>query len=84
MLESVDSFNTLSKGLGDRFEDELFKCFSRIKSDPELFAANSDDFRACKLSKFHAVVYFRLEPNSLVVFRVCVNGRNAEEIDPGG
>ena len=84
VLESVDSFNALSKGLGDRFEGELFECFSRIRSDPELYAANSNGFRACKLSKFQAVVYFRLESNSLVVFRVCVNGRTAEEIDPAG
>ena len=78
VLESVDSFNALADGLGDRFEDDLFGCFSRIKAAPELFAANSKGFRACKLKRFHAVVYFRLEPDLLVVFRVCVNGRHAE------
>lgn len=82
VLESIDAFNGLSEGLGDRFEGELFDCFGRIKSGPELYAANANGFRACKLSKFHAVVYFRLESNSPFVFRVCVNGKQAEGIEP--
>ena len=47
-LGSIESFNQLSPGLGDKFEDELFSCFDRIKEKPELYAENEDGFRASR------------------------------------
>ena len=59
ILDAIAAFEDLAEGLGERFEDELFACFGRIKSDPELFAKNSLGFRASRLDKFTAVVYFQ-------------------------
>ena len=76
VLEAIRSFDLLSSGLGDKFEDELFACFNRIKSNPDHFAANADGFRACKLNRFTAVVSFRVHDNTIFVVRVLVNGRD--------
>jgi plasmid stabilization system protein ParE len=75
-LESIVSFNQLSPGLGEQFEDELFACFDRIKGDPDHYAENEDGFRASRLSRFRAVVYFRLHENEIFVVRILVNGRS--------
>ena len=74
-FDGIDSFNQLSPGLGDEFEDELFACFARIKSNPEHYAENVDGFRAARLKRFNAVVSFRLWENNIFVGRILVNGR---------
>ena len=51
-FDAIDSFNMLATGLGDEFEDELFACFGRIKSNPEHFAQNEDGFRMARLKRF--------------------------------
>jgi len=84
VLESVESFDQVLLGLGDRFEDDLFSCFNRIKSDPDLFAVNPHGFRAAKLKRFQAVVYFQIQIDSIVIFRVCVNGRADGDIEGVG
>ncbi len=84
ILDSIQSFDDLSIGLGGRFEDELFACFDRIKSNPDRYAENANGFRASKLNRFQAVVYFRAETNRLTVFRVCVNGRKSDGVENGG
>ena len=81
VLEAIESFELLSRGLGDRFEDDLFACFERIKSDHDLFAENSIGFRAIKLTLFQAVVYFQIHSDAVIVFRVCVNGRSSDGIN---
>ena len=84
ILDSVRSFDELSSGLGDRFDDELFACFERIKADPERYAENGNGFRAIKLNKFQAVVYFLVDSTRLTVFRVCVNGRSSSGVENPG
>ena len=84
VLESVEFFEQLSVGLGGRFEDDLFSSFERIKSSPELFAENSLGFRAIKLKRFQAVVYFQVKRDCIIVFRVCVNGRSSNSVDGAG
>ena len=81
VLEAINSFEQLSPGLGGRFEDDLFSCFDRIKYAPNLFAKNSIGFRAAKLKRFQAVVYFQIHSDVVIVFRVCVNGRASEGLD---
>ena len=81
VLEAINSFEQLSPRLGDRFEDDLFSCFNRIKQAPDLFAENSLGFRAAKLKRFQAVVYFQIHSDVVIVFRLCVNGRASEGLD---
>ena len=74
-FDAIDSFNMLATGLGDEFEDELFLCFRRIKTNPEHFAENEDGFRMARLKRFQAVVSFKLHEERIFVARILVNGR---------
>ncbi len=81
-FDAIDSFNMLATGLGDEFEDELFACFGRIKTNPEHFAENEDGFRMARLKRFQAVVSFKLHEERIFVARILVNGR--EKLISGG
>ena len=83
VFDGIESFNKLSPGLGDEFEDELFACFDRIKNNPEHYAEDEDGFRLARLRRFNAVVSFRLWKGSIFVGRVLINGRT-EISDLGG
>ena len=74
-FHAIDSFNRLSPGLGDKFEDELFACFARIKTSPDNYAENEDGFRMARLKRFQGVVSFRLHQDRIFVARILVNGR---------
>ncbi len=75
-FDGIESFNQLSPGLGDEFEDELFACFARIKSNPQHYAESKDGFRAARLKRFNAVVSFRLWEGNIFVARILINGRS--------
>ena len=58
LLDGIDWFDQISIGLGDRFESEFYACIERIQENPNQFAANSTGYRAVRLKRFTAVIFF--------------------------
>lgn len=81
LLEGIEWFESILKGLGDQFEFEFFKCVDRIKNGPLSFAQNESGFRACRLKRFTAIVYFRIDGNRIVIVRLLVNGKQDKSVE---
>lgn len=69
-------FEGLKVGLGSEFEAEFFSALERVKSNPELFAESTTGYRACRLKRFSAVLYYRISTNTVVITGLFVNGRD--------
>ena len=69
-------FEGLKAGLGSAFESEFFAALERVKSNPELFAETASGYRACRLKRFSAVLYYRISVNAVVITGLFVNGRD--------
>jgi hypothetical protein len=68
LLRGIDWFDRISNGLGEKFEAEFYLALERAKENPEMFAADHTGYRPCRLKRFTAVLYFRIdEPFILVV-----------------
>ncbi len=57
-------------GLGERFRYELRDCLRFMEEHPHRFALRRPPFRAARLSRFPYVVWYAIEGNDLVVYRV--------------
>lgn len=62
--------------LGDQFEAEFYNALERIKQSPQLFAVNSTGYRPCRLKRFTAVLYFRIDEDCIVVVGLFTSGED--------
>lgn len=69
-------FEGLKDGLGSEFEAEFYAALERVKSNPKLFAEDQSGYRACRLKRFSAVLYYRIGTNAIVITGLFVNGRD--------
>jgi hypothetical protein len=76
LLRGMEWFDRISLGLGDQFESEFFTALERIKQDPDLFAANHTGYRPCRLKRFTAVLYFRIDGDLIVVVGLFTSGED--------
>ncbi len=76
LLRAIEWFDKISLGLGDQLESEFFNSLARIKQDPDLFAANQTGYRACRLKRFTAVLYFRIDGDLIVVVGLFTSGED--------
>lgn len=77
LLNGIGWFDRISTGLGDRFETEFYAALNRVKDNPQHFAADHHGFRPCRLQRFNAVLYFRLDGERIVVMGLFVSGQDA-------
>jgi hypothetical protein len=68
LLRGIRWFDRTSRGLGDQFESEFFHALERVKDAPELFAPDHTGYRPCRLKRFTAVLYFRIDGDWLWSF----------------
>lgn len=64
LLRGINWFDRISTGLGEAFEAEFYHALERVKVNPELFAADHTGYRPCRLKRFTAVLYFRIDDRS--------------------
>jgi len=83
LLDGIDWLEDISKGLGDRFQDEFFNCLKRIENAPNHFAENNSGYRACRLKRFTAVTYFKIDGDTIVIVRLLVNGKQDNIVEGG-
>ncbi len=76
LLRGINWFDRIALGLGDRFELEFYDALDRIKKSPELFAADQTGYRPCRLKRFTAVLYFRLDHECLIVVGLFTSGED--------
>jgi len=76
LLRGIEWFDRISLGLGDQFKSEFYNVLERIKQDPNLFAANHSGYRPCRLKRFTAVLYFRIDVDLIVVVGLFRSGED--------
>lgn len=57
-LEARDYYDGVRAGLGDDFQEELDSALTRIKENPNLYAAESGSIRICPLNRFPYSLYY--------------------------
>ena len=72
--------NNRRVGLGDEFESEFFASIATICDRPDTFASDHTGYRACRLRRFSAVLYFRIENNLIIVAGVFMGGRSESKL----
>jgi toxin ParE1/3/4 len=63
-------------GLGEQFLAEVHRVLDRIEQDPELHAPIYQAVRHGRLKRFPYAVYYRVEPDRIVVIAIHHNKRN--------
>lgn len=76
LLRGIEWFDRILPGLGDQFESEFYDALARIKQEPLLFAADHTGYRACRLKRFTAVLYFRIDGDVIVVVGLFTSGED--------
>ena len=76
LLRGINWFDRISTGLGETFEAEFYHALERVKANPELFAADHTGYRPCRLKRFTAVLYFRIDEPFVVVVGLFTSGED--------
>ena len=76
LLRGIAWFDRISLGLGEQFEAEFYRALQRIKDNPRLFPTNQIGYRACRLKRFTAVIYFRIDEDCIIVVGLFTSGED--------
>lgn len=76
LLRGIRWFDRIALGLGDQFQIEFYDALERVKQNPDLFAPNHTGFHPCRLKRFTAVLYFRIDGDFIVVVGLFTSGEN--------
>ena len=74
--ESVDFYSVQGAGLAQKFQGSLALALRRIKEQPESFAIELGEFRACRLKDFPFTVYFTIHNDMIIVGAVAHHSRH--------
>lgn len=84
LLSSMAWFDDRQAGLGDELESEFYAAVSVVKNRPYSFAADHTGYRPCRLRRFTAVLYYRIESDIIVVMGLFVGGRDESQLQNRG
>jgi plasmid stabilization system protein ParE len=76
LAEALAYYDELVEGLGERFLGSVDSTFDAIERYPEMFAKVYGDVRRAVLSQFPYAVFYRIERERVVVFRVLHTARD--------
>lgn len=74
IAETVAFYEGRAVGLGEEFLVELWRIFGLIENAPETWPQLDEKVRRCRLGRFPFGVYYRIDPDRIVVFAV-MHGR---------
>ena len=63
---------------------EFFNALERVKQEPHLFATNHTGYRPCRLKRFTAVLYFRIDGKMIVVVGLFTSGEDESALKNRG
>lgn len=84
LRRGITWFDRISLGLGDHFQSEFYNSLERIKQAPDHFAANHTGYRPCRLKRFNAVLYFRIDGDLIVVVGLFTGGEDENVLQNRG
>lgn len=84
LLRGIDWFDRISIGLGESFSAEFYLALERVKENPELFAADHTGYCPCRLKRFSAVLYFRIDEPFVVVVGLFTSGEDESDLQNRG
>ena len=84
LLRGIDWFDRISVGLGEKFEAEFYLALERVKENPALFSADHTGYRPCRLKRFTAVLYFRIDEPFVVVVGLFTSGEDESYLQNRG
>lgn len=76
LAETFAHYEELVEGLGERFLGSVDSTFDAIERYPEMFAKIYGDVRRAIISQFPYAVFYRIERERVVVFRVLHTARD--------
>lgn len=74
--EAVDWYDQQRAGLGSEFIEEVNRVFEGLCAHPERFAVVHEDLREALVRRFPYAVYYRVEPDQVVVVAVIHTSRD--------
>ena len=84
LLLSMAWMDERREGLGDELETEFYGAVSIVQKRPHSFAADHTGYRPCRLRRFTAVLYYRIESDVIVVMGLFVGGRDESRLKTRG
>jgi hypothetical protein len=84
LLVSMAWMDERRDGLGDELETEFYAAVSVVQDRPLSFAADHSGYRPCRLRRFTAVLYYRIESDVIVVLGLFVGGRDESRLQNRG
>jgi len=81
LLVSIAWFDKRRDGLGDQLEAEFYEAVSVVQDRPYSFAADHTGYRPCRLRRFTAVLYYRIESDIIIVMGLFVGGRDESRLE---
>ena len=78
IIESYVFYESKSKGLGDRFLNQLDIYFERIQSFPEHYQIKRNPYREAFIKKFPFVIIYEIIENEIIVYAVFHSSRNPQ------
>jgi plasmid stabilization system protein ParE len=70
LVEAREWYEAQRAGLGDEFLASVADAFTRLEESPEQFPVYYRDFRRVLMNRFPYKVFFRIEGDLVIVFRV--------------
>lgn len=61
-----------------------YLALERVKTNPEMFAADHAGYRPCRLKRFTAVLYFRIDGLFIVVVGLFTSGKDERNLKDRG
>jgi plasmid stabilization system protein ParE len=74
--EAADWYDRQRTGLGTEFIDEIQRVFDSIMKNPLRFGVVQQDFREALANRFPYAVYYRVEPQRVVIMAVLHTSRD--------
>ncbi|TWT72093.1 type II toxin-antitoxin system RelE/ParE family toxin [Crateriforma conspicua] len=80
LLVSMAWLDERRTGLGDELESEFYAAVSIVQERPFSFASDHTGYRPCRLRRFTAVLYYRIESDIIMVMGLFVAGRDESRL----
>ncbi len=84
LLVSMAWLDERCVGLGDELETEFYAAVLVVQERPYSFASDHTGYRASRLRRFTAVLYYRIESDVIVVMGLFVGGRDESRLQDRG
>lgn len=76
VLEAVEYYEKIEKGLGTRFLDSWENHISIIKQNPLLFQAKYKNFRQTLIKPYPYHIIYEVENKTIIIYKVVYGGKS--------